>query len=303
MSLNNPNANTITNAAFESEAETDLTTAEGKTLIVDALNSRESGKADHTVAHTTEASPATAPVQAAEETNDIGAQSTTAIAPAKSFGLAAPRPGSRQELMAQSNVIELDMRNALPVTWEDFTAINASQGEFQIKGETPKQIGKEVTLKLVSFQDQWVSAPKDNDAEGDDLVRYSDDGVYLNDDSGRTLAEHQKSLTDAGEEPTKSHRVVIVGELQACGEAGMDEVGNLVQVILSDTARRNFTSHTKQVAYQIANGRMSKSDAEMMKMTATLAGSGKKTYTLVKCGYADGFAPKKGGTPEGVIEG
>lgn len=260
MSLNTPNT------AFESQDSTDAAATQAA--------------AAETVVKTE--------VQAEQSTN-------TALAPAASSALAAPRAGSPKELLAQSNVLGA-LQEALPVTWEDFQAINASQGQFQIKGgESAVQIGKEIELLLVSYQPQWVSAPKDNDAEGDDLVRYSDDGVNLNDDSGRTIKEHQAMLSDKGEEPTLSHRVVLVGELLKCDEAGMDEVGNLVQVVLAESGRRNFESHCKQVAYQIANGRMREGDAQHLKLTAALAGSGKKQYTLVKVGYREGHGPNRAG--------
>ena len=268
MALNNPN----TNAKFESQDETD-NLGQATVGVNDAPVKLNAGE----VASAT----------------DSTAQST-AIAVAKTSALAVAAPTDRQKALQQANILGT-LRNAMPVTWEDFTAINANQGQFQIKGgETAKPIGSEIGLLLVSYQDQWVSAPKDNDAEGDDMVRYSDDGVNLNDGSGRTLKEHQESLAAAGEEPTMSHRLVLVGELLSCGEAGMDEVGNLVQVILAESGRRNFQSHEKQVAYQLLNGRMKQGDAERIKLTATQAGTGKKQYTLVKVSYADGHGPVKG---------
>lgn len=261
MALNNPNAK------FETQESTDAQTAVQEPVVLNA----------------------NATVAATEST-----ATSTAVAVAAPSALAVAAPTDRQKALQQANVLA-DLRNAMPVTWEDFTAINAAQGQFQIKGsEVAKPIGSEITLKLVSTQDQWVSAPKDNDAEGDDMVRYSDDGVNLNDGSGRTLKEHQESLAAAGEEPTMSHRMVLVGELISCGEAGMDEVGNLVQVILAESGRRGYQSHEKQVAYQILNGRMKQGDAEHIKLTAAQAGSAKKVYTLVKVTYADGHGPIKG---------
>lgn len=266
MSLNNP--------AFESQDTTDAAVA--------------------AVAADTAATSGAAQAEAKTDTSTAEQSTTTAIAQASSSALATPVAGSRQELLTKSNVLQNELRNALPVSWEDFTAINASQGQFQIKGaDTAVQIGTEIGLKLVSFQDQWVSAPKDQDAEGEGLVKYSDDGVVLNDDSGMLVKDHQAMIESKGEEPVLSHRLVLVGELTKCGDAGMDEVGNLVQVVLAESGRRNFNSHAKQTAYQIANGRMKAGDAENIKLTAALAGTGKKQYTLVKVGYAEGHEPNK----------
>ena len=157
------------------------------------------------------------------------------------------------------------------------------------------KLSTELTLKLVSFQDQFVSAAKDTEAQGDNMVKYSDDGVVLNDNSGMTVAEHQQYLKDQGEDPTLSHRLVVVGEILDGGEKAV-ELGItaplLVQVVLADTARRNFLSHGKQLAYQIANGRMSQDDAIHVKLVAQEAGSGKKQFTLVTTTFADGKGPK-----------
>lgn len=73
------------------------------------------------------------------------------------------------------------------------------------------------------------------------MVKYSDDGKVLNDGSGMTVAEHQQYLKDQGD-PTLSHRMVVVGELLDGGEKAMELgiTGMLVQVVLADTACRNF---------------------------------------------------------------
>ena len=271
MALNKPN--TQTTAQFESFEDTDMTTQEATT-------------ADRTVVEIPVSVQVTQPTTAVQV-----AQTTTSA-------LAVARPkGQLATALTNSNLFENELRNALHVTWEDFNSINASpSGHFQVKtgAGDPVKLASSLTLKLVSFQDQYVSAAKDTEAQGDNMVKYSDDGVVLNDGSGMTVAEHQQYLKEQGEDATLSHRMVVVGELLDGGEKAMElgMTGMLVQVVLADTARRNFISHGKQLAYQIANGRMSQDDAIHVKLTAQSAGSGKKQFTLVSTTFADGKGPK-----------
>ena len=279
MALNKPN--THTTAQFETFEDTDMTAQETTTANTDVA----------VEAITTFANEVANAVQVAQPAALAVAQPTTSA-------LAVARPkGQLATSLTNSNLFENELRNALHVTWEDFNAINASpSGHFQVKtgAGDPTKLASALTLKLVSFQDQFVSAAKDTEAQGDNMVKYSDDGKVLNDGSGMTVAEHQQYLKDQGEDATLSHRMVVVGELLDGGEKAMElgMTGMLVQVVLADTARRNFISHGKQLAYQIANGRMSQDDAIHVKLTAQSAGSGKKQFTLVTTTFADGKGPK-----------
>ena len=278
MALNKPN--TQTTAQFESFEDTDMTTQETTTANTDVA----------VEAITTFAKEVTNAVQAAQPATLAVAQPTTSA-------LAVARPkGQLATALTNSNLFENELRGAMAVTWEDFNSINAHSGRFQVKtgAGDPVKLSTELTLKLVSFQDQFVSAAKDTEAQGDNMVKYSDDGKVLNDGSGMTVAEHQQYLKDQGEDATLSHRMVVVGELLDGGEKAMElgMTGMLVQVVLADTARRNFLSHGKQLAYQIANGRMSQDDAIHVKLVAQEAGSGKKQFTLVTTTFADGKGPK-----------
>ena len=277
MALNKPN--TQTTAQFETFEDTDMTTQETTTANTDVA----------VEAITTFANEVANAVQAS--------QPTTAVQVSKPSALAVARPkGQLATALTNSNLFENELREAMAVTWEDFNSINAHSGRFQVKtgAGDPVKLSTELTLKLVSFQDQFVSAAKDTEAQGDNMVKYSDDGKVLNDGSGMTVAEHQQYLKDQGEDPTLSHRMVVVGELLDGGEKAMElgMTGMLVQVVLADTARRNFLSHGKQLAYQIANGRMNQDDAIHVKLVAQEAGSGKKQFTLVTTTFADGKGPK-----------
>lgn len=238
-----------------------------------------------------------ADIETAKTEASVAAASLPAVQVAKPSALAVAQPkGQLATALSNSNLFENELREAMPVSWEDFNSINAHSGRFQVKtgAGDPVKLGNELTLKLVSFQDQFVSAAKDTEAQGEGMVKYSDDGKVLNDGSGMTVAEHQQYLKDQGEDATLSHRMVVVGELLDGGEKAMElgMTGMLVQVVLADTARRNFLSHGKQLAYQIANGRMNQDDAIHVKLVAQEAGSGKKQFTLVTTTFAEGKGPK-----------
>ena len=282
MALNKPN--TQTTAQFESFEDTDMTAQETTTIDDTAAE----------IPATTQAAQTATAVQVAQPTTQA-AQTAVQVAQPSALAIARPK-GQLATALASSNLFENELREAMAVTWEDFNSINAHSGRFQVKtgAGDPTKLSTELTLKLVSFQDQFVSAAKDTEAQGDNMVKYSDDGKVLNDGSGMTVAEHQQYLKDQGEDPTLSHRMVVVGELLDGGEKAMElgMTGMLVQVVLADTARRNFLSHGKQLAYQIANGRMSQDDAIHVKLVAQEAGSGKKQFTLVTTTFADGKGPK-----------
>ena len=280
MALNKPNTQAA--AQFETFEDTDAVVDTVEVSAVEVPQAADAPAATH------------------NEGDGIAAPATSAVAVqvVKPSALAVAKPkGQLATALSNSNLFENELREAMPVSWEDFNSINAHSGRFQVKtgAGDPVKLGNELTVKLVSFQDQFVSAAKDTEAQGEGMVKYSDDGKVLNDGSGMTVAEHQQYLKDQGEDPTLSHRMVVVGELLDGGEKAMElgMTGMLVQVVLADTARRNFLSHGKQLAYQIANGRMSQDDAIHVKLVAQEAGSGKKQFTLVTTTFADGKGPKR----------
>ena len=277
MALNKPNTQAA--AQFESFEDTDAVATENVTVATENVT------------------VATENVTVATEAVNVAAN-VPAVQVAKPSALAVAHPKNQlAAALTSSNLFERELRDALPVKWEDHDSINAStSGHFQFKsGATdPIKLSDTLTLKVISFQDQYVSAAKDTEAQGENMIKYSDDGKVLNDDSGMTVAEHQQYLKDQGEDPTLSHRLVVLGELLDGGEKALELglTGLVVQVVLADTGRRNFLKHGNQLAYQIANGRMNADDAIHVKLTAKSAGSGKKQFTLVTTTFADGKGPK-----------
>ena len=252
----------------------------------------------------------------------VNTDSRTQLAQAASrtMALAVPQAGSPAALIAQSNPVNF-MQNVMPVTWEDFTAIGANQGSFMVKGgDSLKEVGKALVLKLISWQDQFISAPLDDQkeaAQGD--VAYSDDGVHINGDgvtveldgeevTYTTIKEHQTYLKSIAKPGKVSNRAVLVGELISAkdgeiqNENALEYIGNLVQVVLSEAARRKFESHGKLAGYHISQGRLTQDDANYVELKCKMAGTGKKQFTMVETNYAPGHKPRaEGQLPNGLV--
>lgn len=263
MALSNPNT-TIAANSFETEDETN-------------------GQATVT---------AQAEAVAVGVTAEAPAAQAVAVVQPRTSALAVPRPNAKAALLAQNDVLA-GLKNAMPVTWENFSSIQANQGKFGVKNDN-KSAGEVIELRLVSWQDLFVSSPHDIDAEGDGLVKYSDDGIVATDEEGTLLADHQAMLKAQGfDDAGIDHKIVLVGELVSAGDGCIDEIGNLVQVVLPATGRRSFDSHCKQSAFHITENRLQIEDVEYVKLTAKLAGTGKKSFTQVVIGYAEGHKPSQ----------
>lgn len=299
MALNNPNktATATTAAAFEEMPEDQVTTTTAtQASAADAAAAVPSESASSKIDAVLDAAPeADKPAEAAAEALSQSTAVAVSEKPASALALANPKPKIDRAAMIEEANYLATLKDALPVTWEDFSTVNATQGEFGQKGDGGKSLGKHITLRLVSHQDLFVSSPHDMDAQGEDLVKYSDDGVVAHD--GTLITEHQAELLEKGfTNAGVDHKLVLVGELVSCqGEQGLELVGDLLQVVLPDTGRRAFMSHTKLSGYHIMNGRLTQEAAEYVKLTATQAGAGNKKYTKVNVGYADGYGANKPG--------
>lgn len=288
MSLSKPNTTAAATAQFETEEVTNMSAA---TEAVQAQATEASVAATVTAATD---SIIDAAIVITDDEKLAAEAVTTAVAVQKPAGTALAVAGqvkSHSNKLADANHLHT-LKDSLPVTWEDFSSIQANQGEFGVKGDGGKSLGKNITLRMVSFQDLFVSSPHDMDAQGEELVKYSDDGIVAHD--GTLIVEHQASLKEQGfENAGIDHKMVLVGELDQADGDVPELLGELVQVVLPDTGRRAFTSHTKASAYQIANGRLTQEDSEYIKLTAAIAGTGNKKFTKVSVTYAAGHEAKK----------
>ena len=181
---------------------------------------------------------ATAATFETEEKDETMTQDTAPaaeqVAPATT-ALAAPRTSA---LATANSVVKMNVISALKdtfrVEFDSLPGIGASQGTFNLKADDT-DIGAEISIQLLSYQESWVASPNDTKADVE-LVKYSDDGVTSRD--GINLLAHVEDLKAQGYGKAKiAHRVILVGELLATAK-DCDKVGELVMVDLPDSGRR-----------------------------------------------------------------
>lgn len=149
------------------------------------------------------------------------------------------------------------LKNSFHVSYDSPPAITASQGCFSLKSDG-SDIGGEIRIDLMSYQDSYVVSPNDSKA-GIELVQYSDDGITST--TGINLQEHLAYLRESGYTKAKlSHRIILVGELTYSSDP-CELVSKLVQINLPDSGRKAFNDYALQASYAVSKGRKSFEDA------------------------------------------
>jgi len=230
MALRNNENTANTNAAFESEDETAATTAAAT-------------EAPAATTATATAAPAA--------TTAVATQTTRAVSTARA--------------VVTQNVLS-DKKDAFYVEFDSMPRLAAEQGSFTLKDSSEADLGAEIKMELMSYQESWVASPNDKKADVE-LVKYSDDGVTSKD--GVDLQQHIADLKEQGYAKAKiAHRCIIVGELLSAGPAGADLVGNLIQVDLPETGRRSFNAYTLQASWAVGKGRKTAAEAAILTLKA-----------------------------------
>ena len=213
----------------------------------------ENEEMDETMTQNT--APATE--QATSATTALATSATTALATPLTSALATANS------VVKMNVISA-LKDAFRVEFDSLPGIGASQGTFNLKADDT-DIGAEISIQLLSYQESWVASPNDTKADVE-LVKYSDDGVTSRD--GINLLAHVEDLKAQGYGKAKiAHRVILVGELLATAK-DCDKVGELVMVDLPDSGRRAFNTYVLQASYAVAKGRKTTEEAAVLKLKA-----------------------------------
>ena len=206
---------------------------------------------DTGTAETATAETATAAVDTSE------APKTTALAAAGTRAL------TTASSVMKANIIS-SLQDAFRVEYDSLPAVGASLGTFVRKADET-DLGPELKLQLLSYQESWVASPNDTKADVE-LVKYADNSKTARD--GTDLAAHVEDLKAQGYGKAKiNHRVILVGELL---EAPKDDsmVGALIMVDLPDSGRRSFNTFTLQASYAVAKGRKSAEEATILTLKA-----------------------------------
>ena len=185
------------------------------------------------------------------------APKTTALAAAGTRAL------TTASSVMKANIIS-GLQDAFRVEYDSLPAVGASLGTFVRKADET-DLGPELKLQLISYQESWVASPNDTKADVE-LVKYADNSKTARD--GTDLAAHVEDLKAQGYGKAKiNHRVILVGELlEASKDASM--VGDLIMVDLPDSGRRSFNTFTLQASYAVAKGRKSAEEATILTLKA-----------------------------------
>ena len=192
-----------------------------------------------------------------------GAVATSEAPKTTALAAAGTRALTTASSVMKTNVIS-GLKDAFRVEFDSLPAIGASLGTFVRKADET-DLGPELKLQLISYQESWVASPNDTKADVE-LVKYADNSKTARD--GTDLAAHVEDLKAQGYGKAKiNHRVILVGELL---EAPKDDsmVGDLIMVDLPDSGRRSFNTFTLQASYAVAKGRKSAEEATILTLKA-----------------------------------
>lgn len=140
-------------------------------------------------------------------------------------------------------------------------------------------MGSEITMELISWQDAWTVGPNDTNADKE-LVKYADNPVTAGD--GTNLDKHLQDLKDQGySKAKKAHRRILVGELVST-KGDQSKAGTLIQINLPDTGRIAFDDYQMQGSFAVKKGRKTAEEVLKLKLEAIKAKTPKgEIYTRV----------------------
>jgi hypothetical protein len=131
-----------------------------------------------------------------------------------------------------------DLKNALPpMEFGTLPRIKANQG--CLEHDDDGDIGKSITIEVISFNDRYVVSPNQNGADAS-FCRYSYDNAVLNDGSEMSVAEHIQELKDEGFTKACSKRYVDLIAVLVDAENDCDDIGQMVQLQLSPESVKQF---------------------------------------------------------------
>lgn len=211
--------------------------------------------------------PATAAQEAAAKV-----ESTTAIAKAQASSVVASGP---------MKAILADKENALPAV--DFGVLPRLTGSNgNVLDSDKKPMGTWIKLSLISWNKQFVISPGDDSDEAKALVRYSRDGVTI-DETGENVNEYLNVLrtTNGYDDASVKEYCELIGILENAEKAN-DAVGQMVQVSLSPQSRKGFEAYRLQRSVLVKMGRATEEGSEKLKITTELKTFGANTFTLLK---------------------
>ena len=198
---------------------------------------------------------------------------STAIAKAANTAVAAPAGKMK-------TVLE-DLRDVIPTL--DFGTLPRLTGSNgNIIDPEKRLLGDEIELTLISFNDEYVVTPGEDDDESKKHVRYSNDGIHIN-ETGQPVADYVAHLRDNEDYPNaaRKHYVQLIGILTG-SKKDSDLVNQMVVVSLSPGSRKLWEGFRLQESVKVRMGLRKAEGTENLTIKAEVKTQGKNTFTLLK---------------------
>ena len=173
-----------------------------------------------------------------------------------------------------------DFENALPaIDFGVLPRLKGSQGA--ILDSDNKTLGDEVSLTVISFNNQYVVTPGEDDDESTKFVKYSSDGITI-DATGQLVSEYIAQLVTVDGYPNAEmkHYLEVVGILNKTAKPS-ELVGEMVQVSMSPQSRKAFEAYRLQRSVKIRMGRATAEGSEEIIIRAVTKTMGKFTFTVL----------------------
>jgi hypothetical protein len=168
-----------------------------------------------------------------------------------------------------------DRKNALTVDYNTLIQLFPSNGNIMDR-ESSKMLGEEIVFTFLSYQDSYVVSPEDDNAP-DDVVRYSDDGVICSD--GTPVQEHLDWLQANGFPKARlKNRNIVVGVVEESPKHS-EYIGQLVQIDLPPSSKVMWDRYGIGALYATQTNRMTKEQADLIRMTVTVVRKQDNVYT------------------------
>lgn len=218
----------------------------------------------------------------APQTSSITAEDKSKVAGA----LAVAKIGASS--LAKQGKFEValtDLRDVIPsVEFGTFPRLVGSNGNVMDKDG--KALGQFVDLQLLSWTETYVVSPGEDSDEAKKSVRYSRDGVTI-DETGESVAAYLEQLrtVDGYENAAKKKYIELVGILEKADKT-TDHLGQLVQVSLSPQSLKSFEGYRANVSVQVRLGKREIEGAERVRVTPELKSGNGKNWTLLKVAAA-----------------
>jgi len=237
------------------------------------------------------ASPAAAPSEPAESPAAAPVQPTTVTAVGQGHpvnrGLvrAGTAGGALSTAVTKAPPVLDDIKDAMRVDFDTFIRLKAGVGDVQDNDGV--SFGKVIEMTLVSWQDNWDVSPGEDSEEAKALVKYSDDGIVLNDGTNMLVTDYVNQLKAADwKNANIKKKATLVGILEGA-ENGTHPVvaallGNVVALSLSSQGRKTFDRYRFDRTIKIQMGKASPEGAEKVTITAHAKKNGKNNYTLLE---------------------